>query len=259
MNLRQTAELAALVSANRHRLINENTQPVSNDQLQEYQEQSFDLIAEWTDDLNGFQAVMSSIPHQEQSEFWCEVGATIECLLVSEMLARVWGATITSQDQFWNRLHAEPVARRVLIGHLKVRRQTLSLMVHANAQATQFLRPVDSFRRRVERWTDVLLGGLVPRYRVSDFSFDDRQAREFGRDQLRWSRQTAQDGVWKVILVGLRLAFPRHVPELELTQRQNDGVTRCILDSLPQGVFEETTAIWAPAIAISETEVNDTD
>ena len=257
MNLRQTAELAALVSANRHRLINDNTEPVSSDHLDEYQAQSFGLIAQWTDDLNEFQAVMSSIPVDEQPEFWRDVGATIECVLISEMLARVWGATITSQDQFWNRLHAEPVARRVLIGHLKVRRQTLSLMVHADAQATQFLRPVDSFRRRVERWTDMLLGGLVPRYRVSDFTFDDRQSREFGRDQLRWARQTAQGGVWKVILVGLRLAFPRHLPVLEITQRQNEGVTRCILDSLPSGVFEETTANWEPTTAISQTEAGE--
>jgi hypothetical protein len=251
VNLRQTAELAALVSANRQRLITDSKQPLTDEQLLEYQDQSSELISQWTDDLSGFQAAMTSIPELEQAEFWREVVSTIECLLVSEMLARVWGATLTAQDQHWNMLNAEPVARRVLIAHLKVRRQTLSLMVHANAQATCYLRPVDSFRRRVERWTDLLLGGLVPRYRVDDFAFDERQSREFGRDQIRWERQTAQGGVWKVILVGLRLAFPRHIPELELTQRQNDGVTRCILGSLPQGTFDETVANWAPGSEMS--------
>ena len=256
MNLRQTAELAALVSANRQQLVVDSRQPLEDELLLDYQEQSLELIAQWTDDLCGFQAVMSSITDEEQAEFWGEVVSTLECVFVSEMLARVWGATLSAQDQHWNILNAEPLARRVLIAHLKVRKQALSLMVNANPDATQYLRPLDTFRRRVERWTDLLLGGLVPRFRVSDFAFDERQSREFGRDQLRWERQTAQGDVYKVILVGLRLAFPRHIPELEITQRQNDGVVRCILGSLPQGVFDHTASAWATDSEMSVIDAN---
>ena len=86
----------------------------------------------------------------------------------------------------------------------------LRLLLHSTFIPAEQLSELDRLRRRVERWTDVLLGPLVAHYgnELADFAFDPRRARDFGEDQSQARFGSTSRPAWSFLLAGLRSAFP---------------------------------------------------
>ena len=234
MNLRHTAEVAALVSVYGINLIRSDS-AIPDQSLQDYWHSCKQRLKAWMQCLDAYR---SGKPAIDESKLWDGIEPVLEEIFVSEILTRVWGATLTACDQNQNIVHAEPIARNTLVGHLEARHLALSLLANGPHVSMHDLSVVDRLRRRTERWTDLLLGHLVQDFDVGDFAFEERRARDFANDQLRAGESGMLHPACSFLLTSLRLAFPQthtEVTEREITQQK---VTQAVMAYFPVGSFQ---------------------
>src|SRR4051812_46474662 len=113
---------------------------------------------------------------------WPRVRPALEEILVSELVTRLWTAVATAHDQHHGDDGLEPIARNVFAGHLDARRRLLTLLAEARVIALPEVTKLNHLRRRVERWTDMLLAHLAGTIDVNEFAFDMERARDFAED-----------------------------------------------------------------------------
>jgi len=237
VNTRQTVEFAALVSAYSSHVV-ERPEKLPKRALEQYWGSSQKRLKLWLSAIAFYCRRSSQVSPEERVKLWKDLEPTLSEIFVTEVLTRVWGAILTAIDRETRSQDYEPIARNVLIGHLDARKRALQLLATDSTISNDQLTEVDVVRRRVERWTDLLLGHLVERYQVDEFAFDPQRAREFGTQQLLQSSDRPREQAWTLVLVGLRMAFPiksRQSPPNEIFQEQ---VIASILDCFPQDAFQ---------------------
>jgi hypothetical protein len=237
VNTRQTVEIAALISAYSPHVI-ERPVVLPKAALEQFWECSQKRLKLWLSAMAFYQRSASDASPQERLRLWQELEPTLVEIFVTEVLARVWGAILTSVDEEMGTHQYEPIARNVLIGHLDARKRALQLLAGDAGVTLEHLHRIDQVRRRVERWTDLLLGHLVERYQVEDFAFNAERSRDFGAQQLLQSTARPREQVWALVLVGLRMAFPTAAnasPPNEYFQHQ---IIASILNCFPADSFQ---------------------
>jgi hypothetical protein len=225
------AEAAAILSSNSTHLI-EFGEPISDESLQRYWDSSWQRQRTW------MKLLSSKIHEQARSVSQFENLLTVlEEIFVSEILTRTFTAILIAGDQRLQLTSAEPIARNVYRGHLQARQHALEILVNAPQMTTEQCAQVDRLRRKVERWTDLLLGPLVLRYNVGEFCFSESRAKDFGSEHRTDTKLQTTDAVWSLVLVGLRLAFPqtRQLPP-EREQLHNQ-VVESVLACFPSQAF----------------------
>lgn len=161
----------------------------------------------------------------------------VEEILVCEMVTRVWTALTTVSEIRTDTRESEPVVRRVYLNHLEARRRLLTLLLAGRGMDPAAAVSVNQTRRRVERWTDLLLGYIMQRGDVAEFAFSPERAYDH-LDGLRYESQQAQGHyTWPLILSSLRSTFSSYsqtwLPNQELCQRIELSVlARCGSDQI---------------------------
>lgn len=236
MNNRQIVEVAALISAFGPHIV-EGHEPLPTGMLEKFWDRSQRRLKLWLMAISRYQRQYANVAPHEHLEMWRGLEPVLEEIFISEVLTRVWGATLTARDQARGTHHTEPIARNVLLGHLDARKRALQLLVTDTTLGLEHLTNIDRIRRRVERWTDLLLGHLIESYQVDDFAFDPVRAREFGAQQLLQSSERPREQVWVLLLVGLRMAFPASqvAPPQEFIQEE---IVDSILACFPPAAFQ---------------------
>ncbi len=177
----------------------------------------------------------------------------IQDVFASEILIRIWTAILTSHDRVQKGKQTEPIARNVLIGQLQLRRHALEAMVsrigdRRTNETTDEVHQIDVFRRRCERWCDLLIGHLLYQFPVEEFAFDVERARDFGEQHLQERFKNSEHVIWQLVRGGARLAFPdgaeRTRRETELTARLVEG----ILGGFPRESFQSWGGLAVPGI-----------
>ena len=156
------------------------------------------------------------------------------------MLTRVWTAVLCGCDRRRGSLEAEPVARSVLIGHLEARHRALTFLVQGPNVDMEAAVRLNQIRRRVERWTDVLIGRLAGGDDFGEFAFDAERARDFGRDLHFQSRRPGGRHVWAMTLTSLRTAFCRCLAPASPNGDLNRRIASSVLACFPAEVFDST-------------------
>lgn len=236
MNNRQIVEIAALISAFSPHFV-ESGEPLPAGMLERFWDRSQRRLKLWLMALSDYQRQYASVAPDEHLQMWRELEPALEEIFVSEVLTRVWGAALTARDQVHGIHRTEPIARNVLLGHLDARKRALQLLVTDRTLGIEHLTYIDRLRRRVERWTDLMLGHLVETYQVDDFAFDPVRAREFGAQQLLQSSERPRDQVWVLLLVGLRMAFPESKVATPHKMLQEE-IVNSILGCFPPAAFQ---------------------
>ncbi|MEX0701591.1 MAG: hypothetical protein WD069_05785 [Planctomycetales bacterium] len=203
MEVRHTVEIAALVAAHNGRLI-ESRAPLPTFPLELVSKTAADRARMWEREFDASDGIA---PSSRRGRFGRSLREAAEEVLAAEVLTRVWAATLIACDLRRGRVHAEPVARGILLAQLRARRRVLELLVAATDARLAEWAPVDDLRRRAERWTDLLLGRLVVEHDVCDLAFDAERAREFGAEQLDGGPAAGSRQVWEFVLAGIQLAF----------------------------------------------------
>ena len=237
MNLRHSVETAALISVHSQH-ITESPHPITEVSLQQYWERSQRRLKVWISGLVETQRAFASAEEHSVERLWAERIPLLEEIFVSEILTRVWGATLTAADRQQRKQSAGPIALNILKGHTEARTRALSLMVNDSRLTLDNLAGIERLRRKVERWTDVLIGHLVVRYGVDEYAFHAGRAREYGEEQLRQEAESGSEHVWALVFTGLRMAFPplptqSHFPN-EFLEHQILGT---VLGCFPSAAF----------------------
>lgn len=245
MHYSEIIELAALLTSRASVIVHE-IPTMSEACLHEYWSTSKCRQDHWVRQLRAFQDASQEInaTNEESPECqavrWAEFRPVLEEILAAEVLTRVWLAILTGHDQHRGVSESEPVARSVYIGHLEVRLRALNLMIRGAGVGVEQAVKLNHLRRRIERWTDLLLAELAVHVDVSSWAFDVDRTRDFAED-LRFDRRRDRDHlVWQIMLSSLRTAFRQgfssSCPNAEMDRR----VSESILMSLPSQLFDST-------------------
>ena len=206
-------------------------QRLSPSAVQEYWTDSKCRLDRWAHSLKSFANDPATNDPEARRALWPRVRGVLEEILVSEMLTRVWTAVLCGCDRRRGSLEAEPVARSVLIGHLEARHRALTFLVQGPNVDMEAAVRLNQVRRRVERWTDVLIGRLAGKDDFGEFAFDAERASDFGRDLQFQSRRAGGRHVWALTLASLRTAFCRclspNAPNGDLNARIASSVLAC--------------------------------
>ena len=234
MNHRMVAEFAALVAVQAP-LIVEGTSPLAEGPLCVYWQHS---KTHWPRRRRELDQLCSELVPNDSSDRVQRIVAIASDLLIGELLTRVAGAVLTACDRRRRLRRAEPIARSVLTVHQQCRASVLRLLLHSTCVPADQLAELDRLRRRVERWTDMLLGPLVAHYgnELADFAFDPRRAQDFGMDQCQSRFGSTARPAWSFLLVGLRSAFP-NPPGPTSANDPTLPILRSILALFPEDAF----------------------
>lgn len=236
LNLRQMAEIAALVSAKSTLLI-ESPSLISEEHLQAYWKCSRGRTIDWIRRLDDGASRIGTSCESRHPAIWESLQPVLTEIFVTEILTRVWGATLTALDRHKGIRSAEPIAGHTTNGHTEARSRAMRLMVNGPQISLSQLAQVDRVRRKAERWTDLLVGHLALKYNLEQFAFESRRSLEFGQSQMRQIVEVNDEPVWEFVLAGVRLGFSSLQQVQPLSETWNRGIVEAILGSFPPDCF----------------------
>jgi len=193
--------LAATVASQGRQLIR-STEPWVPRPLNDYWCVSKIRLDRWYTQLREFSAAIG----QDQSWSWQQARPVVEEILGTEILTRVWAAAATARDRYAGTCEAEPLVRSILIGHLEARNRALRLLLYAPGVAADDAVELNALRSQTERWTDLLIGSLLPEDDVAEFAVDPERARDFAQDFEEGCAIDA-NALWSTLIASMRQGF----------------------------------------------------
>jgi len=186
-----------------------------------------------------------------------ELQATLDEIFLSEILVRVWTATIIAHDRRWTPQNAEPLARSALDAHHEARHRAMSLLLEESGLGTRQVVALNRLRRRTERWTDMLIGGLWHLGDVAEFAVEPDRAADFAAD-LAWRReQPGGRQAWRLTTLALRNAFQTGIASQPANPDINARITASILGCFQAELFDSTglfQSLWMMRLAANATD-----
>jgi hypothetical protein len=232
MHVRELVELGALVAAQGSVSIRPSDDLLER-HVEDYWLASRCRLDRWGIAIKNFSTLTQTTTPEE---VWDDVRPTIEEILVSELLTRTWSAVACASDQLRGTGQLEPIVRSVMGGHLEARNRALSLLVFGRGLDVEQAVSLNRLRKRTERWTDMLLGHLLPAFDVAEFAFDASRSSDFASDLEHENKHTPPAQTWNLILASLRAAFQHGLsdcsPNADLNERIAAGVLACFRSEL---------------------------
>ena len=244
MNLRQTAEVAALVSLRGEDVIL-SPQPVSTEALHGYWKSSRMRLRCWFARLRAM-SVSATATRALPPLHVRECVSLGRAILVAELLTRVWSAVLVSRDAQNPAERSGELARHVFLGQMEARREILLLLTDEDRLPTRQAAALDRLRRRVERWTDLLLGPLIRGYDVAEFAFDVERAHDAAQSSSPFSCNHVDLAINQLTLVGLSRAIPPTGDEDQMESALDLAVARSVLSALPRRIVSSTGGQLTP-------------
>lgn len=184
---------------------------------------------------------------------WLATKPTLEEILVSDLLTRVWTTIACVVDRTKGTQEAEPIVRNVMLSHQEVRNRALNMLVYDSGACLEEAVLMNRLRRRVERWTDMLIGHLGIFHNVLEFAFDPARAKEFGHD-IREEALTPTSPGWQLTLAAIRAAFQSLVPATSPNADLNRRIASSIMLCFQSDLFDSTglfRTVWLERIAFA--------
>ena len=188
MHARELADIASWAAFNAIHLVADEESKAAV-AAQRYWTSSKCRMQRWMRTLKIFEDAMRY--SQPDHDPWPSVKIVVEEILVSEVLARVWVAMMSSHQYFHAFEEMEAVAQNVYTHQIEARNRALHLILLAEERDVQVLVSTNGLRRKLERWTDLLLGQLPDSQVAVRFAFDTRRMVDFAEE--RQERQTRPD------------------------------------------------------------------
>ncbi len=159
-------------------------------------------------------------------------------LFLVEMATRVWVTTWSARDRQYGRGDVERLALNMLLGLERVRREVLMAMVtYWDGPAAETISRLDRFRRRSERWTDLLIAGPAMQHDMWQFAQDAVRSRDFGVEN--WGKPAGGVNPASLLVsAGLRVMFGTPWPRGCCTSAPFGDLVAAIISSLPPQAFD---------------------
>ena len=256
MHVRESVELGAILACHGSLFIR-RAGAVRPKTVEQYWVASKCRLGHWTRALKDYQVHSDNARNDGSQRAWTVVRSVIEEILATELLSRVWSGLTCGWDQRHEQAVFDPLVRSVFQGHLEARNRALNIMVYGCGFRMEEAVSLNHLRRRIERWTDMLLAYVTPEYDAGEFAFDAKRMRDFSDDLQPRSRLAPDEPTRQVVLASLRLAFRtglhRHSPNAELNRR----IASSILSCLDEDLFEASgllRSLWVERLYCTTNE-----
>jgi hypothetical protein len=226
MHVRDLLELATVVASHGPTLVAPGV-PLPAAGLERYWTASKTRLDRWGHTLKRF-ASQGAAPRNRQVS-WQIARRVVEEILASEVLTRTWTALLAAHDRRRRVQEVEPIGQSVFIGHLEARQRAIKLLLRDPAIPAEHAVALNRLRRRVERWSDLLVGRMLVLGDVSEFASDSQRCREFAAD-LRSQEDSQGDRlVWPLTLSAMRGAFAEGLDPLSANPDLNAAIANSLL------------------------------
>ena len=180
MHSSRLAELGSWVATNSEILIyGSKHQPMLA--ASSYWTASKNRIQHWTTALKMFSSDFEDpTPHHHP---WNAFEIVVQEILLSEVLSRIWSATVLMHDHYQNTDELHGLAHSVHLSQLEAKNRAMRIMLKGQAEDEAAFDRVNRLRRSLERWTDVFLGQLPFARQASMFAFEPNRVLDFHREQ----------------------------------------------------------------------------
>jgi DNA-directed RNA polymerase specialized sigma24 family protein len=237
MHASELAQLAALVAHHTPTIVR-GSQPIREKGLEQYWTASKCRLDRWLRALKAHQRSLKDATEQQRGEHWRFLRPMLDEILLSETLTRVWAAIGSAIDGRQGKSAVEPIARSTLIGHLEARNRALQLIVFGHGLGAEDAVELNRLRRRVERWTDLMLGYVLLEHPVNEFAFDRSRADEFAED-LRHERKVGTDSrAWQLVHSSLQVAFEKESRQVAASAELNQQIAAAVMGCLGEDLFD---------------------
>jgi hypothetical protein len=247
MLTRDLVELAALVAVHGSQIVDQASPPPAA--VQEYWAASRCRFDRWTRVLKRLSEAATESPRPAHLS-WPRIGPVLEEILAGELLTRIWTAAAIAGDRNSDEPELEPVVRNVWNGHLDARRRLLALLAEGRALLPAETAALDQLRRRVERWTDMLLAHLARDIDIGQFAFDPARAGDFAEDLDHDAAAVERRFTSQLIFSSLRGSFASlsdHSPNADLNRRIGVSIVHACGDTLA-GAIGLSRPLWLQRI-----------
>jgi hypothetical protein len=251
MHAAELVELAALLAANAPGLLADDAPPRPQ-RLDEYWTASKCRLDRWLRTLSDFRRRVERSAGPTVSD-WPRLQGVTEEILSGEVLTRVWAALLAAADRRRGTEFGEPIGRSILIGHMEARNRVLQFAVQGEGIERRHATALNRLRRRCDRWTDLLVGYLIPFHDVSEFAPNPDRALDFA-EELQDQRPGGRHA-WPLVMASLRGGIGRDFAEHSPNADLNERIAAAVLSSVSSLSFDATGAIrslwmlWMSTIA----------
>ena len=173
-----------------------------------------------------------------------EMAAVIHEVLASELLTRVFLAMCSGHDRLSGNIELEPIAHSIYLGHLEARNYALQWMVGGSGADLATAVDCNRFRRRVERWTDLMLGRLAAYCNPASLAFEPERAVDFAEDFA--TSRTTNEFAWNLAAASARVSFQslsQPTYHIDLNREVASAVLGCFGDQVFDG-FGLSRSLW---------------
>lgn len=246
MHVRELVELAALAAWHGPALLASGAR-ISSAGVEQYWTASKCRLDRWSRSLRAFRGPDDG-SGPPPAKRWALVRPTIEEILASEVLTRVWSALVAVHDRRRGTSDCEPIVRSVLLGHLEARHRAMALLIDGKGVATEEAVLLNRLRRRAERWIDLLIAHLGATEDLSTFCIDAERMQDFADELRSQGGLAARRYAWSLTLTSLRSAFRTGITGPSPNADVNERIGQSVLACFPPELFDSTGtfhSLWA--------------
>jgi hypothetical protein len=221
VNQRDLVEAAAII-ARYADLIGHSDHPLETESVEEYWVASRRRWRSWTH-------------RQITSESFADSVQLAEEIMVAEMATRVWTGVYYIHILHHPNPDGLRMVRQALKWHVDARQSVLQDMIDTyNRTELNGLLRLDRVRRRVERWTDFLIGTMSKHGVALNLAFDPDRCRN---NSASLQDTPTADAVWPLTIAGLTRSFPTSPRFSDEAARFHSAVLKSQLMAFPSGAF----------------------
>lgn len=175
-------------------------------------------------------------------QVWKNFQPLFQETLAAELVTRIAAAASAAHDARRKEAELEPVARSVFTAHLEVRAKVLQLLLTGERQGIPAAKQLNDLRRRIERWTDLLLAHLAPTISVHDFAFEPNRVADFATDLRSGGSESEQELARELLFSSFRGSLLSHLtaasPNADLNETIGRSLTALFGDAAAQTAGE---------------------
>ncbi len=254
MHACQLAEIASWVAVHSANLVfGEKEQPMLA--ATSYWTASKIRLQRWVTALKMFeQDLQNADPRHDP---WPALEIVVQEILLSEMLTRIWSATVVTHDWYHQSDELHGLVHSVHISHIEAKNRALRLLLKGQGLNEQAFDRLNGLRRRLERWTDLFLGQLPHGDQASMFGFDRNRVHDFNREQ-RQSVGPEYSRRQQVLMASFAADLAKNRVEYTANPELNREIASGVLACFPSDRFDSNGLPKSARMIWLEKSQNDT-
>jgi hypothetical protein len=248
MHVRDLVELAARIAVSAAHAESTSTADPRGRSIQTYWSAARCRSDRWTRAIR-LQGELLALGQINSREAWRHFQPLFQEILASELVTRVTAAAAAVHDARQKQAEFEPVARSVFTAHLEVRAKVLQLLLTGDRQGVPAARELNDLRRRVERWTDLLLAHLGNAVCVHDFAFEPNRTADFADDLHSGGTAEEQELAGELLFSSFRGSLLSHLTAASPNADLNQTIGRSIAALFGDSAVESGDTGWLARIS----------